>query len=148
MSMSTTIVYGYGVDKETLRKVSIKALVEFMKKHVPDWHETMMNYLPANPTEADYEGWFDEYECNNTGIRGKYSFLSIIMSGETGIRFEYHCSSENNEEAIIMPRMMPWECNNVERVCTEDIIDYIFKNYFAELGVEVTPTEISVEYYG
>lgn len=151
MSMSTTIVYGYGVDKGQLNKVKIKALVEFLKNHLPKEHERMMEYLSEytdNPSDTDYEGWLDDCSCDISGIEGKYALISSVMYKETDIRFEYQCSSENGEYAVMMVENMPWKFNKVEYAYTQGDIDELFKKYFTELGVEVKPSRVSVEYFG
>ncbi|MFR3809012.1 MAG: hypothetical protein ACLTX3_08685 [Lachnospiraceae bacterium] len=39
--------------------------------------------------EYDLEDFFEDYSCDNTGIKGIGAVIANIMSRETGIRFVY-----------------------------------------------------------
>ena len=154
MGMTTSIVYGYGVDGDVLYKIATEKLVAFLKKHLPVDYATMMEDLEdltenkLHPEERDYEEWLDGCSCINSGIEGKYSIISTAISEETGIRFEYQHSSERNECAVLLTERLPWHMNVKEKNATQESLDEILKRYFLELGVDVVPAIVSVEYYG
>lgn len=152
MGMTTSIVYGYGVDGNVLYKITTKKLVAFLKKHLPKDYALMIEDLEdltdtkVHPEEMDYEEWLESCSCINSGIEGKYSIISTAISEETGLRFEYQNSSERNECAVLLTACMPWHMNEKEKCCTEESLDEILKQYFLELGVDVVPSMVSVEY--
>lgn len=151
MSTTTSITYGYGVDKNTLLLIQTEKLLEFLKKHLPDDYKMMRKEVGEeieNPSLADYEKWLDGCSFINTGIEGKYSIISTAISEETGFRFEYQDSPDKNESAIMFSECMPWQLNEQEKRCTESDFYELLKKYFQELDVKVQPGKVSVEYYG
>ena len=155
MSSLLNIEYGYGIDKETLRKITTKNMEEFLKNHLPLDYKEMVEDVASEigerlPEESDYEQWMEECTCINSGINGMYSIISTVMTRETGIRFTFHNDTDATICAIMLSKSLPWEMNKYEARCTKEHVEYLFKKYLSELDLQedqIVFKNISVEYY-
>ena len=68
---------------------------------------------------------------------------------ETGIVFEYrHSQDEDEDDAIILPQMYPWQMNDKEKQLSQEDIENICKQYIEDLGNQLKPDFIRLEYFG
>lgn len=172
MSMSTSIVYGYGINLEN--GIDKHFLIEFLT--APDHKDTILrrcnkkeiDVLQAalkiqntcnNPDLAELmetyeETFFEALEAvqdSITGIEGTYAIVANIMAEETDIRFEYQGGDDNcgSHPAILFSAAYPWRFNKIERELTEEKLDQIYTTYAIELGISLEEIDyLSIEYYG
>ncbi len=151
MSMQTDCVYGYGFKVYA----SDESLRSFCKKH----RETILK-LKAGKDIIDYmdqhsdesfnpkEDFFD-YENEATGDTGFYGLIADVMNEETGIVFEYRIAQDpDDDEVIILPQTYPWFFNEIEKELTQEKLDDILKGYINDLGGQLKPEHIRLEYFG
>lgn len=163
MSMQTSIIRGYGVDSTVLDCVTTKNLLDFVKKHCSLLYGHMMEKVcleNGNYLEADCEKWLSENGDNEFGDsfrnsyewdERKYHLIASVMERETGITFEYVNGNDPdfcNNSAILLAASMPWRYSAAERELTEEQLSGLFKDYFADLRLNVAPDDVEVFYYG
>lgn len=160
-------IQGYGAKIDT----TDDAIVAFVKEH----EETIMesvgrfmservddpNYIveayntvleTADKNESVKEALFD-YEGRNSVAEGVYGLVADIMYLETGIRFahyrQYH-EDEADESYILLTKLMPWDCNDIERNISKDDFEEIMSKYFIELSIRLVSSDINykvISYY-
>lgn len=152
MSMNGSFVYGYGFNCEC----DNKKLIEFVKIHKETFcesdmevelYEEMLEYAEYGD---DLEDFFDGYSCESSDMEGNGAVISNIMSRETGIRFKY-CQPDGDCDtyaAVVFKENYPWELNDTEKNLTEEKLQIICKKYMDELGIDIEPCYLSLEYYG
>lgn len=157
MSMQTSITYGYGVNINAIC-VELKAFLRFYEKHLPEDYKKMLETAESkgfdienlNEENEEFTDWLGEYAENNYDVSacGSYysSIIACIMRMETGIFIDEVRSGY--DWAIMYPETLPWYMSETEKNLTEEVLCEIFKKYFAELGVDVTPDYVRVEFYG
>lgn len=123
--------YKYGVDENDLLQITTESLIIFLKKHLVEDYEMMMDEVEQiyEPSLLDYEEWLDNNNCMITGTVGKYSIVSNIITKETGIEFEYFCDN-NDRHTICYFDGIPKELETIRGILLQ---------YFSELGVEAEP---------
>lgn len=89
---------------------------------------------------------FYDWTSINTPNQGLYGVIADVMSKETGIRWEYYVADEDSDDAIILPRCFPWLYNEAEKTMTEEKLKEICNKYIAELGGQLIPEYINLEY--
>ncbi len=154
MSMQTDCIYGYGfriyVSDDNLRR--------FIEKHEPviatlrqgrellDWvHEHVSTGKPLDSIKERFFDWDNEA----TGDCGIYGMIADVMHKETGIVFEYRNSQDEDEDdAILLPETFPWNFNELERSLTMESLEEICKRYIDDLGGQLKPDYIRLEYFG
>lgn len=157
MSMSTSIVYGFGfiVDGVTDEK-----LIDFIKNH----EDTFCRYpveivmydeiLEMTETEIDICGltdYFEGYSCNCSGQEGRGAVISNIISRETGIRVQYEAGDADclSYPSVLLAEGMPWHLNEKEKSLTKESLTEILLPYVKELGLSKDNIgELKIEYYG
>ena len=91
MSMRSSFIYGYGFNSDC----DEGKLIDFIKEHKETFCESdrekelYNDMLKHIENEYDLEDFFEDYSCDNTGIKGIGAVIANIMSRETGIRFAY-----------------------------------------------------------
>lgn len=158
MSMQTSIVRGYGVDYSDLDNINTEKVLNFIKNHNSNLYENMMEAVIGcndNYTEEDCVEWlmenmdrelieeFEEWEYVRCAI------IADIMRRETDISFEFLVGNDPiaYNQAILLPTLMPYQYSEKERVLTEEEMEEIFKKYFGELGIDVSPDIVDIFYY-
>ena len=150
MSMSTSIIYGFGFicpeDKDSV--------LPFIRKHIHSLpNAEIIQHVIGDDhaiSEDEWEGYFCSYECKSSGREGVGAVVSNIMSKETGIRFSY-CSSDDccdTKPAVLLEETMPWNFNEAEKNLSQDELISICKKYMEELGVSDDPEYLRQEYFG
>ena len=150
MSMQTDCIYGYGfviyASDEQLRQFIL--IHKDTISHIANGRE-LLNYV-ADHQDDSFNPKEDFYDWENgiTGDSGIYGMIADVMYEETGVCFEYHCGQENDDDAILLPQMYPWQMNKKEESLTEDSLREICKKYIADLGGQLTTDYIRMEYFG
>lgn len=152
MSMESGFIYGYGFhcdcDEEKLIDVIKEHKEAFCKSdREKELYNAMLNYTEG---EYDLEDFFEDYSCDNTGMKGNGAVIANIMSRETGIRFTYCPPNGDCDTAasIVFEETYPWLLNETEKELTEEKLLSICKKYMDELGIMDDPDALSLEYYG
>lgn len=154
MSMQTYITYGYGVDLNANR-IEFSAVMDFFEKHLPEEYESMLRDAEwdnidtenLNDDNEEFADWVSEYvmdKYTGTADTTYYALIAYIITKETEIFVEEDHSEYGH--AILFHQGYPWNENETEKELTEDKLRSIFKEYFAELGVDVDPDYVQVEY--
>lgn len=157
MSQRTDCVYGYGFKVYA----SDEALARFIKNHESsvrtlEGGSKIIDFIDdctANnkPLDALKEDFYD-YESEATGESGLYGIIADVMSEETDICFEFHSAlhidDDEAEDTILVPMLMPWQFNSVEKELTEDRLEEICKKYMAELDERLVFEDLRLEYFG
>lgn len=157
MSMSTSIVYGFGfiVDDVTDYK-----LIDFIKNHkdvfckLPTEKEMFNEILNMPEKEIDMYGlddYFEGYSCDGSGQEGRGAVISNIISRETGIRIQYEMGQSECDSypSVLLTECMPWYLNAKEKTLTKESLIEILLPYVEELGLcKDNIEELKIEYYG
>ena len=153
MSWECWSVYGYGVDESTIYNVPLKKLFNFVKKHrncaeIQRYFQEEFNIDSIDLD--DFEEAIDDY-ATEEGHIGFGGIIAKVMSEETHIPFNY-LWDDNGHCGIILQKMYPWNYNyDFLRNLTKEKLFKSFKEYFAELGVEISEedlNELSFEFGG
>ena len=152
MIMRSSFIYGYGFNSDC----DEGRLINFIKEHKEafcksDREKELYNDM-LNHTESEYdlEYFFEDYSCDNTGIKGIGAVIANIMSRETGIRFTY-CQPDGDCDtlaSVVFEEKYPWMVNETEKELTEEKLSNICKKYMDELGITNNPDYLNLEYYG
>ena len=151
MSMQTDVVYGYGfyvyVSDEELKNFVLKHKDTILKL---DRGREVLEYTKrCSDDEFNPKEDFYDWENEATGDRGLYGMIADVMYKETGIVFEYRNSQDDGEDdVIILPQMYPWEMNDKEKILSQEALDNICKQYIKDLGNQLKPEFIRLEYFG
>lgn len=161
MSMQTSIVRGYGIDSTTLDLVTTENVLGFIEKHCSVLYKKMMKEVGSEDgsyLEADCENWLSENGQFGDDFRefcrwdeNKFYLIVFVMEKETGIKFLYANGNDpdlDGNKAILLTSGMPWEYSVTERGLTEQELSDLFKGYFSDLKLNVTPDYVEVFYYG
>ena len=151
MSMRTDCIYGYGFRVYA----SDEQLRSFIHKHKNvilclSQGRELLDYEAANSGESfnpkeDFYDWQNEA----TGDEGFYGMVADVMYKETGIVFEYRNAQDDDEDdAIILPQTYPWHLNSKEKELTQEKLDELLKVYIDDLGGQLKPDYIRLEYFG
>ncbi|MGN0005031.1 MAG: hypothetical protein ACI37Z_03575 [Candidatus Gastranaerophilaceae bacterium] len=132
----TNIIYGFGFE---VSEVKEKNLINFLTSH----QETVSKKGLQVWTE---DGINTQAHCTVTDTEGTNAVIQNIMQAETGIDFEFHIDEETQQEFILLPELMPWLYNAVEKALTEKSLNEILNWYIAELRIAVSPENIRIEY--
>lgn len=157
MSMSTSIVYGFGfiVDEITDDK-----LIDFIKNHKDTFCKSpteiaMYNEILNIPENEIYmyglTDYFEDYSCNCSGQEGRGAVISNIISRETGIRVQYEMGQSECDSypSVLLAEGMPWHLNEKEKNLTKESLTGILLSYVEELGLSRDNVEeLKIEYYG
>lgn len=152
MSMRSCFVYGYGFNSDC----DEEKLIDFIKEHKESFcksdreKELYKEMLHYTENEYDLEDFFEDYSCDNTGVKGIGAVIANIMSRETGIRFAY-CQPDGDCDtlaSIVFDEKYPWSFNETEKELTEEKLSNICKKYMDELGIVDNPDYLDLEYYG
>ena len=150
MSMRSSFIYGYGFNSDC----DEGKLIDFIKEHKEAFcksdreKELYNDMLKHTESEYDLEEFFEDYGCDNTGIKGMGAVIANIMSRETGIRFAYCQPDYNTLAAVVFEESYPWMVNETEKELTEEKLSNICKKYMDELGITDNPDYLNLEYYG
>ena len=149
--MQTDIIYGmgfsvYGIDEGTILKFIYNHKNTFCD--INRGKELFEEII--SDESSSLEDILCDYECEMSGREGYYAAVSNIISKETGIRMQYEPGDEDeNGEAIIFTKRLPWDYNEAERgICNEEF-EAIMLPYLTELNL--TADDISymgIEYFG
>ena len=152
MSMRSSFIYGYGFNGDC----DEGKLIDFIKEHKETFcksdreKELYNDMLKHTENEYDLEDFFENYSCDNTGMKGVGAVIANIMSRETGIRFAY-CQPDGDCDtlaSIVFDEKYPWLFNETEKELTEEKLSNICKKYMDELGITDNPDYLNLEYYG
>lgn len=152
MSMRSSFIYGYGFNGDC----DEGKLIDFIKEHKETFcksdreKELYNDMLKHTENEYDLEDFFEDYSCDNTGMKGVGAVIANIMSRETGIRFAY-CQPDGDCDtlaSIVFDEKYPWLFNETEKELTEEKLSNICKKYMDELGITDNPDYLNLEYYG
>ena len=152
MSMRSSLIYGYGFNSDC----DEGKLIDFIKEHKETFCESdrekelYNDMLKHTENEYDLEDFFEDYSCDNTGIKGIGAVIANIMSRETGIRFAY-CQPDGDCDtfaSVVFEEKYPWMVNETEKELTEEKLSNICKKYMDELGITDNPDYLNLEYYG
>lgn len=152
MSMSTSIIYGYGSELKKSKNIRAFILnhgdtIKIMSEKGNVLALSILKYFEDdNNVEQIYE-LFEDYESHNCeyGLNG---IIADIISEETNIRVEYRNGQDDGKEYIIFPETMPWWLNDIEKTLTEESLNEIFERYFKELKIPCKYGDIKLEYFG
>ena len=150
MSMQTNCVYGYGF----IVYASDEELRNFITKHEEtvgklELGREILSYLEnSTPDSFNPKEDFFDYQQLNSSSQGFYGIIADVMSKETGITFEYLAGQEDDDDAIAFCQTYPWNFNEKEKILTEDDLEKICKEYIADLGGQLKPDHIRMEYFG
>lgn len=157
MSMSTSIVYGFGF---VMDGVTDKKLIDFIKNHKdifcksPTEKEMFNEILNMSEKEIDMYGlddYFENYSCNCSGQEGRGAVISNIISRETDISVQYEMGDEEcySYPSVLLAECMPWHLNEKEKSLTKESLTEILLPYVEELGLKKKDIEcLKIEYYG
>lgn len=157
MSMSTSIVYGFGF---IVDEITDKKLIDFIKNHKntfcksPTEKEMFNEILNMIELEIDMYGltdYFESYSCDCSGQEGRGAVISNIISRETGIRVQYEMGQDDcySYPSVLFPEGMPWHLNEKEKNLTKESLTEILLPYVEELGLSRNNIEeLKIEYYG
>lgn len=151
MSMQTDCIYGYGfkvyASDEDLRQFIIKHkdVIPFLSRG-----RELLDYTEnCRPDEFNPKEDFFDWENEATGDEGIYGLIADVMYKETGIVFEYRIAQDDGEDdVIILPQMYPWHMNETEKSLTQEKLEEILKKYIEDLGGQLVPEYIRLEYFG
>lgn len=154
MSMDTSIIYGYGFHSDC----EDAKLWQFIKNHSDAFLKNRKEldlYVKLESAEQsgslpDMYHFFENYECDASGVSGVGSVIANIMSRETGIRF-IACLADDTcdtSAAVLLPEHMPWLYTEREKTLTGSDFLQICKQYAKELGISEEPDYLRQEYYG
>lgn len=152
MSIRSSFIYGYGFNGDC----DEGKLIDFIKEHKETFcksdreKELYNDMLKHTENEYDLEDFFEDYSCDNTGMKGVGAVIANIMSRETGIRFAY-CQPDGDCDtlaSIVFDEKYPWLFNETEKELTEEKLSNICKKYMDELGITDNPDYLNLEYYG
>lgn len=152
MSMRSSFIYGYGFNCDC----DEDKLIDFIKVHKETFCKSELEailydrLLRYTEKENDLEDFFENYDCETSGMQGNGAVIANIMSRETGIRFMY-CQSDTGCDtlaSIVFEEGYPWQLNEIEKNLTVEDLANICKKYMNELGITEEPDCLSLEYYG
>lgn len=146
MSMSTSIVYGYGFP---IKDVTVETINSFLETHT----DLIPNYHTMEECEEELKKCLPKYyTCGVSGQEGVGAVISNIMTKETGIRFEYQPSMQeysDDSPCIIFSECLPWLLSEKEKELTQDSLDDIMMPYIKELGLSPDICDRQqIEYWG
>lgn len=152
MSMSSSFIYGYGFELTCIDE----NIISFVKNHKDSFcksdyekglYEDLLNYIEKENTLDDF---FADYFCDTSGREGNGAVISNIMQRETGISFQYECGDEEcgSHPSVLLAETCPWYYNKIEKSLTEGGLNRICKKYMKELGIQLEPKYLGIEYYG
>ena len=152
MSMRSSFIYGYGFNIDC----DEEKLIDFIKDHKEAFcksdreKELYNDILNYKKTEYDLEDFFEDYNCDNTGMEGIGAVVANIMSRETSVRFSYCQPDEGcgTFASVVFEERYPWQFNENEKELTREKLLNIFKKYMEELRIMDNPDYLSLEYYG
>lgn len=151
MSMQTDCIYGYGFKVYA----SDEQLKQFIEKHRDtiaclDLGRTLLDYMDrCEDDEFNPKEDFHDWENEATGDIGLYGMIADVMYKETGIIFEYRNSQDDeDDDVIILPQMYPWQMNDKEKILSQEALDNICNQYIKDLGNQLKPEFIRLEYFG
>ena len=157
MSMSTSIVYGFGF---VVDEITDEKLINFIKNHKdtfcksPTEIATYDEILNMSENEIDIYGltnYFENYSCDCSGQEGCGAVISNIISRETCIRVQYEMGQDNcfSYPSVLLAEGMPWHLNEKEKNLTKESLTEILLPYVEELGLSRNNIEeLKIEYYG
>lgn len=161
MSMQTSMVRGYGIDSIILDHVTTENVLDFVEKHCSTLYEKMMEAVSSEDgsyLEADFEDWLckngesgNNFRNSDEWDEGKFHLIASVMERETGIKFEYVHGNDpdlDGNKTILLTSCIPWEYSATECKLTEQELPDLFKDYFSDLKLYVTPDYVEVFYYG
>ena len=151
MSMSTTIVYGYGFPADTVLDRNLRQFIlnhaETIRSNHEEYAAELIEFAATDFGET-VEDAFCDITCEESQQEGALAIVSNTMSEETGIGFEYQPGQEDCDSVptILLTSALPWLYSEREKSLTMQEADQIMASYMSELGVPGEPGEISVEY--
>lgn len=150
MSMQTDVVYGYGfyvyVSDEELKSFVLKHKDTILKL---DRGREVLEYTKrCSDDEFNPKEDFYDLSCDTNGNQGFYSIIANTMSAETGIRFDYCRAQEDDDDAILFAEGYPWHLNKIEMTLTKEKLEEICNKYITDLGGQLKPEHIRLEYFG
>ena len=149
MPMTTDCVYGYGF---TVYASDLQ-LLSFILKHKDtvaklDLGREIFEYL-ANSTPNTVnlkEDFYDYMPRLGTGC-GFYGLIADVMNLETGIGWAFF-EGEDDDDSIMFPQTNSWRYTEKEKALTEEEAEKICKEYIEDLGGQLKPDYIKMEYFG
>lgn len=155
MSMETHTVSGRGFK---IQGITHEKKLQFIKNHKNAIEELNASYIMPvlntdinNPDELEnLLVYFEENAEDSTGMSVGFGVLiSNVIFEETGIYMEYRSGMPDmreHDECVMLPNLPPWEYNEKEKELEEKQFDAILMPYITELGLDVKPENIRVEY--
>ncbi len=70
------------------------------------------------------------------------------MSMQTDCIYGYDDILKLKEDAILLPERLPWDYNAAEKDLAPDVLKKILNSYIVELGGQLTPDYIRMEFFG
>ena len=147
--MRTDIVYGYGVDEDTLKRVQPEKLERYIWQHDPEVYADIV----ADRGDDSFIDAAEEYaqDCDYSDA-SVWALVADMLERETGIGFEYHFEDDSGcAQGLMVTERMPWSYNEKEKTSSQEDIDKILIETMTELGVpkgEIHLTDIRIEYFG
>ena len=145
MSWECWNVNGYGIDETPIDKVSMEKLFEFVKNHrkCAEIQRYFQEEIDIGSIDLDdFEEAIDDYETEEGHI-GFGGIIAEVMSEETGVPLSY-LRDENDHYGIVFFAQYPWNYNyDFLRNLTKEKLFKSFKEYFAELGVEISEKDLN-----
>ena len=124
-------VRGYGI---RITDLTQDAANRFVLAHKSCIEETEI--LAAAEKGLSLEEWENVLETEDDyGHIGIGPVIADIMAKETGILFEIHRDSEDNEAAVMLSYCAPWEYTETEKNLTSDRMNRILHTFADELGL-------------
>lgn len=107
-------------------------------KNDDDLEDAMMNLIENK--------YYDE-ETLDYGIG---AVVSTVMRRETGINFKYYGPEVDfcTFPSVVFVTSYPWEFNEVEKALKKSDLHDICQRYMKEIGLDDTPGDTELEYYG
>ena len=149
MGMNNDCLYGYGF--------SIYATDEELKNFILKHKETishltdgsrLLAYVEECSDEFNLKEDFYDYAPEHSSSEGIYGVIADVITRESGIQFEYHIAQEDQDDAILFPETYPWLLNEKEKSVTEKDLEEICYKYISDLGGELTPEYLRLEFWG
>lgn len=138
MSIRSSFIYGYGFNGDC----DEGKLIDFIKEHKETFcksdreKELYNDMLKHTENEYDLEDFFEDYSCDNTGMKGVGAVIANIMSRETGIRFAY-CQPDGDCDtlaSIVFDEKYPWLFNETEKELQKKSYQIFVRNIWMNLG--------------
>lgn len=150
MSMTTDCVYGYGftvyASDEQLRSFILKHKDAVAKLYLG---REILEYLDNSTPDAfnPKEEFYDYAPRYGTGC-GFYGLIADVMNQETEIGWSFFEGQEDDDDSIMLSQTNPWHYTEKEKSLTEEEAEKICKEYIEDLGGQLKPDYVKMEYFG